>query len=253
MGFSFISDKEVASILSREISPSRRSVWLSFDDGFQSNLTNVVPVLIEHNIPATFFVCPTAAESGWQWFDVAREILSILPVASIEELNRLPHAQRSALITDAIAEKRFAPIRTTMTPKEISALSANPLFSFQNHTSNHALLPTCSDAEVLSELLAASDAIAQWTGVKPTFFSYPCGAYSSSHFSALKKAYIPYAVTTDPRFLDPESSNPLEIPRTAFIDNGAVSENICQTLGIWRLAIDRLKHRTTCRDDKSDP
>jgi peptidoglycan/xylan/chitin deacetylase (PgdA/CDA1 family) len=56
----FVSTDACVDMLNGERPIDGRYFHLSFDDGFRNNLTNAAPSLIEHGIPAAFFV-PTAA------------------------------------------------------------------------------------------------------------------------------------------------------------------------------------------------
>ncbi len=52
----FVSLDDALSILSDPAGPDGRYFCVSFDDGFRNCLTNALPILVEHDCPATFFV-----------------------------------------------------------------------------------------------------------------------------------------------------------------------------------------------------
>ena len=57
-GFTFV----LPSMLKTEKESIGRMAWLSFDDGWQSFKSEVLPVLVKLNIPATLFIAPHETE-----------------------------------------------------------------------------------------------------------------------------------------------------------------------------------------------
>ena len=71
-GFTFISTRQLIDILKNKEKPPNGAVWISFDDGWKQNINNVIPILIEYNIPATFFITTGPAEKdGLYWWKLA--------------------------------------------------------------------------------------------------------------------------------------------------------------------------------------
>jgi peptidoglycan/xylan/chitin deacetylase (PgdA/CDA1 family) len=59
----FLTTDDVLAVIRGEKALNGRSFHLSFDDGFRNVITNALPVLVTHGIPATFFV-PTGRISA---------------------------------------------------------------------------------------------------------------------------------------------------------------------------------------------
>ena len=61
----------------------RKTVAITFDDGFKDNYTNAAPMLDWHQLPATFYVATTAMKQGYvYWWDDLQDIIfhsEILP------------------------------------------------------------------------------------------------------------------------------------------------------------------------------
>ena len=55
-GYRFIKPNELYEYLTGKKKINEHLVWLSFDDGWRSNYTDVIPILKKYNIPATIFI-----------------------------------------------------------------------------------------------------------------------------------------------------------------------------------------------------
>ena len=66
-----LSEGELISLVRGEISPPKRSVVLTFDDGYIDNYSLAFPVLKAFNVPAIFFI-PTRSieERSLGWWDL---------------------------------------------------------------------------------------------------------------------------------------------------------------------------------------
>ena len=67
-GYRFITPEELFQFVSGKKALDEKLVWLSFDDGWESNYDNVFPVLKKYNIPATIFVATKGIADGYYWF-----------------------------------------------------------------------------------------------------------------------------------------------------------------------------------------
>src|SRR5687767_5352441 len=63
-GFKFLSLREIEKIIKEEMPFPKGAVLLTVDDGWQSNVTNVVEVAVRYKVPVTIFVSTTPAEEG---------------------------------------------------------------------------------------------------------------------------------------------------------------------------------------------
>jgi len=241
-GFCFVSDTDVLSALDAKKCLPNRSIWLSFDDGLRDNLVSVVPVLQKYQIPATFFICPEAAETGWLWFQVARKYASLLPGSDYRLLCSMPNDQRRDIAADIMRTHHIVPGRSTMTPDEIASLARSALVSIQNHTNSHAILSCCSETESFREISTASQRILDWTGRRPIVLSYPRGESLAESATILERAGLAMAVTCEPQFVNLNGVyDRCSLPRTAFANEGSLRENICQVFGVWQPVVNRIK------------
>lgn len=55
--YEFISTEELIQIIENKLK-TKNKVWLTFDDGLKTNIKNILPVLDEYQVSATFFIAP---------------------------------------------------------------------------------------------------------------------------------------------------------------------------------------------------
>ena len=230
-GFRFVSQEDLRRAWEGRGSLPPQAVWLSFDDGWQQNLTNVVPVLEREEIPTTFFIAPDAIRVGCDWLAMAH---SNVGGVDRRTLFRMPKRERNAQaqkwMETARQQGRFA--RMLMSAEEIVKLSGNELLSFENHTLTHAPAAGCSPEEFLQEVRDADGAIREWTGKATSLVCYPFGIWSEPCERLLREGgWLP--VTSDPGTLSVADGAPLRLPRNLFYDDMSIVENTCRALGTW--------------------
>jgi peptidoglycan/xylan/chitin deacetylase (PgdA/CDA1 family) len=138
-----------------------RTVCVTFDDGYRDNLTNALPVLREHGVPATIFL-PTAIIDG-------------------EERYRWYADPPAALTWDEVRE-----------------LQREGLVDFQAHTVTHPLLPGIDDDQARIEIVTGRGILEQRLGREVTCLCYPGGRYGEREMRLAEEAGYRLAVTTRP-------------------------------------------------------
>jgi peptidoglycan/xylan/chitin deacetylase (PgdA/CDA1 family) len=209
-----------------------RLAALTFDDGYQDNLHNLLPVLQAAKAPATVFVTTQpVVDGGHIWFDQVRCALrqaSSLPLnlAWLPESlrsERLPAADRVGGIMSILQETSAAvrgerlrellgslpdecrtvdPRYQVLTADELRALAADPLITIGAHTHTHAVLSVCTDAVAEGEIAANVATLAELIGETPRFLAYPrgrCGDFCARDKALLQGMGFQAAVTTVPR------------------------------------------------------
>ena len=72
--FDVIPASELADGIARR--KMRRTVAITFDDGFKDNFTNAAPVLDWHALPATFYVATSAMkQEHLYWWDALQDVM----------------------------------------------------------------------------------------------------------------------------------------------------------------------------------
>lgn len=135
----------------------KKTIVLSFDDGYQDNFTEAWPILKRYGFPATIF----------------------LPTAYIGKT--MNNSQNQPL--------------SIMTEEQIKELAESDLIEFGSHTHTHPRLEKISDDEFRQELLQSKKTIEELTGRTSIFFAYPKGYFHASFPEILKDCGFRCAVT----------------------------------------------------------
>lgn len=152
------------------------SVAITFDDGFANLIDHAVPVLAEHNFPATIFLVSGYCGRRNDWPGQSYDKAALLPLMSWEQAAALP---------------------------------AN--IAFGAHTVNHPDLARIGPEECERELLDCRDQIEQRLGRPARWLAYPYGS-STAEVRQIAARYFDLAVGTTLGFL-PAQSNPMDLPR----------------------------------------
>ena len=68
--YSFITAEALILYIKGQLELDKKSVFISFDDGWQSNL-ELIPIIEKYNIPVTIFIATEPLESGNYWWEFA--------------------------------------------------------------------------------------------------------------------------------------------------------------------------------------
>lgn len=236
--YSFVSQEDVISAILGEKKLNSRSIWMSFDDGWKSNLTDVFPVLRKHGIPYTVFVSPAETMRGIFWPQVIRSKASTVKKLfdmSINEFRLLPTATRLSYYEQLLEHLGNDVPRSLMTADDVCELSKDPLASIENHTMNHVASNSCTFDEFRCELEQANEMIEQWAGKRPSVFCYPFGFWSMELDKIVKESGMKMSMIVGHRLLNlKKTQSPFLVPRV-LPDGASLSEMVCKLTGRWNL------------------
>ncbi len=223
----------------------RPGAALTLDDGYASNLHLLLPVLREHEMPATIFV--TAGLIGTRdriWPSEVRRCVRATTLSSAH-LSFVPHLVHLGETSDreAVAELVVSAAKTTsltpiqivdevrevlqvqpkpcgddermLTRDELAELAADPLITIGAHTVSHPILANLPFDEAVREIDESREALASAIGYRPEFLAYPNGEptdYTPQIMEYLRDSGWKAAFTTEPRRVRP-TDNPFSLPR----------------------------------------
>ena len=173
--YQVISLKALADIIGRKEEITRKTVVLTFDDGFEDNYFTVLPILKKYGFPATIFLAVDF---------IGKEKKSESTGISVKTLNW----------------------------DQIKEMHKSDLIDFEPHTCSHQELTKISQEETRKEILDSRRIIEDGLSKKCYFFAYPRGKYNQDIMGILKENGFLAALTVNPGRAG-KNSNLLELPR----------------------------------------
>jgi peptidoglycan/xylan/chitin deacetylase (PgdA/CDA1 family) len=243
-GFKFISPRDLERIISGEISFPKGAVLLTVDDGWQTNVTNVVEVANRNQVPVTIFVSTTPAEEGAYWWSyVTKAKRQGLTSFSKKDLKKIPEEERVNILQEI--KQMVYPGRDAMTVEQVKMVADSPYVTIGSHTQTHPILINCPEMQVYEELKGSRQKLESWIGKEVVYFAYPNGDYSRREIKVLKTLNYRLAFSSQPKYLTPALLNEsFTIPRFGFLEGASHAENICRMTGVWQPLMQKLPHRS---------
>ncbi len=219
-GFTFI----IPSMIDENIVAKSRIAWLSFDDGWQSFKTDVLPVLEKLNVPATLFIAPHETEQGQLWTNGTRPYLG---AKEINQMYSMSWTERQKIV-DAVFFK-YGNVRRLLTREDIVVLAKHPLVDIQNHTMTHLSCSRRPVQEVLDDVMEAQMILKEWIGKDCKLVCYPFCHHTNETDKALMAAnLIPVCGDAGEGTIEC-----LGATRNMFKDKASLQENIGRSLNAW--------------------
>jgi peptidoglycan/xylan/chitin deacetylase (PgdA/CDA1 family) len=245
---------EQALVLLREGALPKRSVALTFDDGYYNFYRQAYPALRARGFPATVYLTTYYCEFNrpiynlgvsyalWKARPQRWRPVNLMGFGGDFDLPTMQwpawealigHADQQGLsgaekdrLVDAVAESLgvdYGPIREKrllqlMNPAEVTELAREGV-DFQMHTHRHR---RCRDASFLNrDLTDNAIRLERYTGLRPLHFCYPNGEYHQIFRDCLRRQGVRTATTCDPG-LAARNTPWLCLPR--LIDTTSVSD-----------------------------
>ena len=241
--FTIITSNQLIDIIQGKIPMPLNAVWLSIDDGWKENMTNVLPFAVENKIPITFYISTEPVEfSGFFWWTLAEKFQYLLPMPYREDLSKLwkiPEIERLNIINEVKQKMPNGYFREAMNIQELKEISIYDFLTIGSHTVNHVITINCSNDELDYELSESKKKLEYWTGKTVNTFSYPNGDYSGKEISYLMKNGYVMAAVQDDEFIT-SKTNIYKVPRFS-IGEGFFPEELCHMLGVWQKIMKKMK------------
>jgi len=201
-----------------------RTFAITFDDGFQNNLTVAAPVLADFGIPATFYVTSDFVQSNrMSWIDRIEFVIELqkwgrllLPWGDRKFSNddskrelldeiRLkvksdPLFEADELASDIQQQLGMDPIWSNddaldqkMNWTEVQRLASNSFFVVGGHSHTHRILSFLNPDQLALEIDSSLDLLKSKASIETRHYSYPEGlshCYSDNVIAYLKKREI---------------------------------------------------------------
>lgn len=233
-GFHFISVNELEQIINEEKPFPKGAVVITIDDGWQSNLDNIVPIADKYKVPVEIFVSTEVVEKGhgywWSYIVASRKAgLSKQPV---EFFKTIDNADRIRILEET--KTRIQLKREALTIEQVNEISKSPYVGIGSHSVSHPILPRCTNDGSRHEILDSKEVLEEWTGRQIKHFAYPNGDFSNREISFLKRFGYTLAFTTEQKYLTKEKlKSRYKLPRFMMVEHATFEENICRIVGVW--------------------
>lgn len=211
-----------------------RSFAVTFDDGFENNLSVAAPLLRKHRVPTTFYITTGFVGTNrmsWidriEWAFESVGALSVwLPwaetlqnagdaaakIALLDEIRKRvktdPELDPDRVASDVqtqlgLAETHCAtgPLDSKLTWDQVRELAGDPLFTVGGHSHTHAVLSFLDPAALDRELDTSLKLLESEAGVSARHYSYPEGlahCYSLAVIEALRRRGVVCCPTAEP-------------------------------------------------------
>ena len=197
----------------------RRSVIVTFDDGYRGVLEHALPILERYGMPATVFVSAApVVERRHFWFDA---LCGRQGEAAVFKARALPYHQWRSLTEATATALDEIESHRPLTLAELQRLAASPLIEIGAHTMTHPTLALAPVDDQQREIAEGRAALERVLGKRVTAFAYPYGNvfedYTSETVTLVRDARFDLAFSTGASFATPEC-DPLQIPRFMMLD-----------------------------------
>lgn len=179
MGMRIVSMRDVLTH-GKAVIESNRNVLLTFDDGYENNYLEALPVLETEQCPATIFVLPGRYGGTNEW-----------------DQGHLEESQRDRLMSLA----------------QMKILAASPMITLGSHGMMHSDLPNLHEDAMRGEIMDSYRILSEEFGDSfLPVFAYPWGYHGEREIRALEESPYQYAFAVETRPWQ-ASDNPYQIPR----------------------------------------
>ena len=201
----------------------RKSFAITFDDGFENNLSIAAPILYDFNIPATIYITTEFIEkNAMSWIDRIEFVLENISSRTIyahwlnkkidiknnqTKINFLnsvrnfvknsPDCNPNTFANDLCEQNGYPnilssddPIDKKMSWKQVSEANKSDLLTIGGHSHTHSILSYLSSDQLNYEIDTSIELLNKKANVQTSHYSYPEGlehCYSDNVINELKK------------------------------------------------------------------
>jgi peptidoglycan/xylan/chitin deacetylase (PgdA/CDA1 family) len=200
------------------------SLVITLDDGHRSNYELLAPAR-RFGCRPTIFLATGPVLSGepfwWTRVDDKRMLAKLKTMTNDERLGLLKLVGQASVRTSC--KWRYA-----LSTEQIMEMSE--VFHFQAHTRNHPILPMCSEADCLHELVSSKRDVESLLRQECDQFAYPNGVYGKRELALVRKAGFHGCRTTRPGWND-ENTDPFQLRSFAIYNTDSKNILAAKLLG----------------------
>ncbi|MFT3717867.1 glycosyltransferase [Pseudorhodoferax sp.] len=219
-----------------------RAAAITFDDGYDSWLQGVAPLLLKRNLHATFFITTAQFDQERMWHERVALALAQLPGPTFDlpgfglpqlDLSSLALRRRALQLIEQLLKYQRLEVRDSLLQRlercagtvqqQLPSFTADQVralhtmgFGIGAHTVRHPILALCDRAEAQREIGEVREILAHQIGAPVRAFAYPNGRpgvdFVREHIDMVRAAGYAYAVTTESGAADIHTPR-FEIPR----------------------------------------
>ena len=173
----------MSEVMAQKESLSEKSVVITFDDGYQDNLTNAFPILKKYGFKATIYLVNDRHDRDWSGYRKAKN--------------------EGAGLKD----------EPKLSDDEVMELLDSGLIEIGGHTLTHANLNDLDILESQREICGSKEQIEIQFQTICHSFAYPFGLYGAKDEKIVASCAYTNAVTTKVGIADLQKCDPFKIPR----------------------------------------
>jgi peptidoglycan/xylan/chitin deacetylase (PgdA/CDA1 family) len=201
--YRFVSPSDIV----QGLPPGGKYILLTFDDGYYNNV-RALPVLEEFDVPAIFFISTGHVKQQKAfWWDVLYREYCKRP-DQLSRINRVIAAYKllkthevEAQLKKAYGDNALRPVGDLdrpFSPSELREFAMHKCVFLGNHTTDHAILPNYSRAEIREQISAAQEELKEITGQVPSIIAYPNGKVCPEIFQIARDAGLNLGIGVRP-------------------------------------------------------
>ncbi|MCF8298291.1 MAG: polysaccharide deacetylase family protein [Saprospiraceae bacterium] len=207
--FEIISIQDAFNNYRNNIVPKKKTITISFDDGYQNNLNTALPLLEKYNIPTSFFIlgsCTDNHSDNLLWTDKIACFELFFKNESIEYKNNLfidkkeinsnksmkaflktlKANERDNIVNDIYIKYNLSSkikeidkeIWQLMNKEEIIKLASSDLVDIGSHGYNHYNLGVINLQDAIDDMKKSKTVLEETISKPVTMIAYPDGDYS---------------------------------------------------------------------------
>jgi peptidoglycan/xylan/chitin deacetylase (PgdA/CDA1 family) len=202
----------------------KKALIVTFDDGHIENHA-LLPVVKEHNIPLTIFLCASIVNTNRHYWFRYEDLFS-----SNSEIKRDANSWHEDLLKYGYEKDREFEYPQALQKNHIEEMK--PHVNFQSHTMYHPILPKCNVSEARTEIFKSKEILEKEFGLKINAIAYPNGDYSERDILLVKEAGYKCGLTVNFGY-NTIKTDIFRLKRLSIYQTDDINEISVKASGVW--------------------